>query len=159
MALIRNGWYSQGGCPSLADHLARQQLADLFIDTLPYNAHATASDALWGGLPVLTCLGSTYASRAAASQLHAVGLAELVTGSLTEYEALALELAHDRDRLQAIRRKLAANRLTHPLFDTDRFRRHIEAAYATMWDIWQRGEPPRSFAVAPCAPGQDVGQA
>ena len=85
----------------------------------------------------------------AASLLHAVGLPELVTASLEQYEALVLALATDRDRLAAVRRKLAANRLTHPLFDTDRFRRHLEAAYATMWDIWQRGEPPRSFSVPP----------
>jgi predicted O-linked N-acetylglucosamine transferase (SPINDLY family) len=133
--------------PSLADHLARQQLADLFVDTLPYGAHATASDALWGGLPVLTCTGDTYAGRAATSLLHAIGLPELVTGNLQDYEALALELASDRDRLQSIRRKLAANRLTYPLFDSDRFRRHIEAAYRTMWERWQRGESPESFAV------------
>jgi len=133
--------------PSLADHLARQQLADLFVDTLPYSAHATASDALWGGLPVLTCTGDTYAGRAATSLLYAVGLPELVTSNIREYEALALELANDHDRLQSIRRKLAANRLTYPLFDTDRFRRHIEAAYRTMWERWQRGESPESFAV------------
>ncbi len=135
--------------PSLADHLARHRLADLFVDTLPYGAHATASDALWAGLPVLTCAGDTYAGRAAASLLHAVGLPELVTGNLQDYEALALALANDRDRLQSIRRKLEANRLTFPLFDTDRFRRHIEAAYRTMWERRQRGESPESFAVDP----------
>jgi protein O-GlcNAc transferase len=133
--------------PSLADHLARQQLADLFVDTLPYSAHATASDALWGGLPVLTCAGDTYAGRAAASLLHAVGLPELVTSTPQDYEAFALELANDRERLQSIRRKLAANRLTYPLFDTDRFRRHLEAAYRIMWERWQRDESPESFAV------------
>ena len=133
----------------MADHLARQQLADLFVDTLPYNAHSTASDALWGGLPVLTCAGHTFAGRAAASLLHAVGLPELVTGNLDEYETLAFALATDRARLQAIRSKLAANRLAYPLFDTDRLRRHVEAAYTTMWDIWQGGENPRSFTVAP----------
>jgi protein O-GlcNAc transferase len=133
--------------PSLADHLARQQLADLFVDTLPYSAHATASDALWGGLPVLTCMGNTYAGRAAASLLHAVGLPELVTDTPQDYEASALALANDRDRLQSIHRKLAANRLTYPLFDTDRFRRHLEAAYRTMWERWQRDESPESFAV------------
>jgi protein O-GlcNAc transferase len=134
---------------ALADHLARHALADLVVDTLPYNAHTTTSDALWTGVPVVTCLGSTFAGRVAASLLHAVGLPELVTASLEQYEVLVLTLATDRDRLAAVRRKLAANRLAYPLFDTDRFRRHLEAAYATMWDIWQRGEPPRSFSVPP----------
>ena len=134
---------------ALADHLARHALADLVLDTLPYNAHTTTSDALWTGVPVVTCVGGTFPGRVAASLLHAVGLPELVTASLDQYEALVLALATDRDRLAAVRRKLAANRLTHALFDTDRFRRHLEAAYATMWDIWQRGEPPRSFSVPP----------
>jgi predicted O-linked N-acetylglucosamine transferase (SPINDLY family) len=131
----------------LPEHLARLTLADLFLDTLPYNAHTTASDALWAGVPVLTCLGPTFAGRVAASLLQAVGLPELVTDSLGAYEALALKLASDPSHLQSIRRTLAQNRLSHPLFDTDRFRRGIEAAYTTMWDIWQRGESPRSFAV------------
>jgi predicted O-linked N-acetylglucosamine transferase (SPINDLY family) len=98
-------------------------------------------------VPVLTCRGDTFAGRVAASLLHAVGLPELVTGNLAEYEALACELAMDPLRLRALRAKLAANRLTHPLFDTDRSRRDIEAAYRTMWEIWQRGEQPRSFSV------------
>jgi protein O-GlcNAc transferase len=130
-----------------ADHLARQRLADLFLDTLPYNAHSTATDALWAGVPVLTCAGTTFAGRVAASLLHAVGLPELVTSNLEQYEALAFELAMDPRRLRAIRGKLETNRLTHPLFDTDRFRRNIEAAYRTMWEIWQRGEPPRGFSI------------
>ncbi len=134
---------------ALADHLARHRLADLVLDTLPYNAHTTTSDALWTGVPVVTCMGSTFPGRVAASLLHAVGLPELVTASLDQYEALVVALATDRDRLQAIRRSLAANRLTHPLFDTDRFRRHLEAAYTTMWDMRQRGESPRSFSVPP----------
>ena len=136
---------------ALADHLARHALADLVVDTLPYNAHTTTSDALWTGVPVVTCLGGTFPGRVAASLLHAVGLPELVTASLDQYEALVLALAADRERLAAVRRKLAANRLTQALFDTDRFCRHLEAAYGTMWDIWQRGEPPRSFSVPPVA--------
>ena len=132
---------------SLEEHLARHRLADLFLDTLPYNAHTTASDALWAGLPLVVCRGETFAGRVAASLLHAIGLPELVTGSLDEFEALALQLATDSSRLQSIRRKLAQNRLSYPLFDTDRFRRHIEAAYLTAWEIWQRGESPRSFKV------------
>jgi len=132
----------------LENHLARHVLADLFLDTLPYNAHTTASDALWMGLPLVTCQGQAFAGRVAASLLHAVGLPELVTHSLEEYEALALKLAADGSLLQSVRQKLAGNRGTHPLFDTNRFRRHIEAAYTTMWEIWQRGDSPRSFAVA-----------
>jgi len=85
----------------------------------------------------------------AGSLLHAIGLPELITGNLGDYEALALKLARDRDRLAAIRSKLARHRETYPLFDTDRFRRHIESAYETMWERLQRGEPPASFAVSP----------
>ncbi len=134
---------------SLDEHLARHRLADLFLDTLPCNAHTTASDALWAGLPVLTCEGTAFAGRVATSLLNAVGLPELVTHSLEEYEALALKLATDPPRLQSIRRKLEVNRLTYPLFNTDRFRRHIEAAYTIMWETWQRGETQKSFSVDP----------
>jgi protein O-GlcNAc transferase len=130
-------------------NLARLSLADLFLDTLPYNGHTTASDALWAGLPLLTCAGRSFAGRVAASLLHAAGLPQLTTRNLEEYEALALKLAAEPSLLQSIRRKLAANRLECPLFDTDRFRRHIEAAYATMWDIYRRGEAPRSFKIEP----------
>ena len=133
--------------PRLEDHLARYRLAGLFLDTLPYNAQTTASDALWAGLPVLTCLGTTFVGRVGASLLNAVGLPELITHSLDEYESLALELARNPERLAGIKSKLARNRDTYPLFDTDRFRRHIESAYTTMWERYQRGEPPRSFAV------------
>jgi protein O-GlcNAc transferase len=134
---------------SLADHLARHRLADLFLDTLPYNAHTTASDALWAGLPVLSCAGQGFAARVAGSLLGAVGLPELVVGSLGEYEDMALGLATQPGRLQALRKKLAQNRLRTPLFNTDRFRRHIEAAYIRMWQIWQQGERPATFAVEP----------
>jgi protein O-GlcNAc transferase len=129
------------------DHLARHRLADLFLDTIPINAHTTASDALWAGLPIVTCLGSAFAGRVAASLLSAVGLSELIADNLADYEALALELARDEDRLAAIRAKLAQNRENFPLFDTDRFCRHIESAYETMWQRYQRGEPPTAFAV------------
>jgi predicted O-linked N-acetylglucosamine transferase (SPINDLY family) len=135
--------------PRLEDHLARYRLADLFLDTLPYNAQTTASDALWAGLPVITCQGTTFVGRVAASLLNAVGLPELVTHSLPEYEALAFRLATERETLAETRSKLARNRDTFPLFDTDRFRRHIEAAYITMWERHQRGESPTSFAVQP----------
>ena len=134
---------------NLADHLARHRLADLFLDTLPCNAHTTASDALWAGLPVLTCLGGAFAGRVAGSLLHAVGLPELVARSADEYEALALEFATTPARLAAVRETLARHRDTFPLFDTDRFRGHIEAAYATMWERHRRGLPPAAFAVPP----------
>jgi predicted O-linked N-acetylglucosamine transferase (SPINDLY family) len=130
-------------------HLARHRLADLFLDTLPYNAHTTASDALWAGLPLVTCAGRTFASRVAGSLLRAVGLPELVTASLGAYEDLAMALATDPGRLTALRDRLARDRATAPLFDIDRFRRHIESAYATMLDLHRRGEEPASFAVAP----------
>jgi len=129
------------------EYLAHHALADLFLDTLPYNAHATGSNALWTGLPLLTCRGNTFAGRVGTSLLHAVGLPEMVTNSLEEYEAVARKLATDRDLLQSIRRKLEENRGTCPLFDTDRFRRHIEEAYSTMWETYLRSERPRGFAV------------
>jgi protein O-GlcNAc transferase len=131
----------------ISKHLARHRLADVFLDNLPVNAHTAASDALWVGLPVLTCMGESFVGRVAASLLSAVGLPELVTRSLDEYEALALQLATDPARIASIRQKLKANRPTCPLFDTDRLRRDIERAYVTMWEIARRGEPPRSFAV------------
>jgi protein O-GlcNAc transferase len=133
----------------LDEHLARHRLADLFLDTLPYNAHTTASDALWAGLPVLTCRGESFAGRVAASLLDAVGLADLVTPSRDEYEVLALKLASDAPLLAGVKRRLERNRLQYPLFDSARFCRHIETAYATMWERWQRGESPASFSVAP----------
>ncbi|MBX9827739.1 MAG: tetratricopeptide repeat protein [Xanthobacteraceae bacterium] len=131
-----------------ADHLARQRLADLFLDTLPCNAHTTASDALWAGLPVLTCLGEAFAGRVAASLLHAAGAADLVTSNLVEYGALALRLAREPALLAGIKARIVRNRDTCPLFDTARLARHIEAAYMTMWERWQRGEPPANFAVS-----------
>jgi predicted O-linked N-acetylglucosamine transferase (SPINDLY family) len=133
------------------EHLARLGSADLMLDTLPYNAHTTASDALWAGVPVLTCRGRTFASRVAASLLRAVGLPELVTASLEEYETLARRLAGDPALLRGLRSKLESNRSNMPLFDTDGFRRHLEAAYTTMWDIHRRGERPRSFSVDPAS--------
>lgn len=132
----------------LDDHLARHRLADLFLDTLPYNAHATASDALWAGLPVLTCRGETFAGRVAASLLDAIRLPELVTASLEEYERLALELATKPEKLAGIKRKLAENRLSAPLFDTRLFTKHIEAAYAAMVERHQAGLAPDHIVVA-----------
>lgn len=132
----------------LEEYLARLPLASLLLDTLPFNAHTTASDALWAGLPVVTCAGASFAARVAGSLLRAVGLPELITDSLEDYEALALKLARDRRLLARIRAKLDRNRQSYPLFDTDRFRRHIESAYQTMWGRQQRGETPADFAVA-----------
>ena len=111
------------------DHLARHRFADLFLDTLPVNAHATASDALWAGLPVLTCMGNTFAGRVGASLLRAVGMPELVASSLAEYEAMALSLARDPEAMARARTKLASNRSTQPLFDTARITRNLETAY------------------------------
>jgi predicted O-linked N-acetylglucosamine transferase (SPINDLY family) len=133
--------------PDIADHLARQRRADLFLDTLLYNAHTTASDALWAGVPVVTCLGATFAGRVAASLVRAVGLPELVTESLADYEALALKLAREPELLAATKAKLAENRKSFPLFDTQRFTHDMEAAYIQMWQRAQRGEPPENFAV------------
>jgi predicted O-linked N-acetylglucosamine transferase (SPINDLY family) len=137
-----------------AEYLASHRLADLFLDTLPYNAHATASAALWGGLPVLTCLGSTFAGRVAASLLHAARLPGLVTASLDEYEGLALKLARDPNLLASLRDRLWQSRLDVPLFDTARTTRHLEAAYTYMYERFQRGQPPQTFAVEP-APTAD----
>lgn len=131
----------------LEDHLARHRLADLFLDTLPYNAHTTASDALWAGLPVLTCCGQTFAGRVAASLLQAIGMPDLITDDLEAYEGLALRLASKPSLLNELRDRLRRNRLSHPLFNTDRYRRHIEAAYVQMWQRWQRKQNPISFAV------------
>jgi len=128
-------------------HLARHRCADLFLDTLPYNAHTTASDALWTGLPVLTCAGETFAGRVAGSLVSAVGLGELITTSAADYEAAALRLARDTDMLAGLRAKLARNLPTAPLFDSVRFTRDLEAAYARMWDIRRSGEAPRAFDV------------
>ena len=119
---------------SLAEHLARHRAADLFLDTLPYNAHTTASDALWTGLPVLTCMNASFASRVAASLLNAIGLPELITTNTQDYEALAIALATDSVRLQQLREKLAEQRLTAPLFNTPLFAQQIEAAYIQMME-------------------------
>ncbi len=129
------------------EYLARYRLADLFLDTLPYNAGATASDALWVGLPVLTCMGNAFPGRMAASLLRAVGLPELITGNYADYEAMAIKLATTPALLGALKAKLAQNKSTHPLFDVDRFTRHIESAYTTMYERYQRGESPQSFSV------------
>lgn len=121
----------------LSEHLARHKLADLFLDTLPYNAHTTASDALWAGLPVLTCMGESFASRVASSLLHAIELPELVTKTQIDYEKLAIELATNHAKLNVIKGKLEKNRLTTPLFNTAVFAKNIEAAYTVIYERYQ----------------------
>jgi len=133
----------------LEDYLARMHLADLFVDTVPYNAHTTARDALWAGLPVITCAGASFSARVAGSLLSAVGLPELIAGDLEHYEALALTLARDKRALAQVRSKLARNRESFPLFDIAHHRSRIESAYRTMWERSQRGERPVSFDVLP----------
>jgi predicted O-linked N-acetylglucosamine transferase (SPINDLY family) len=131
----------------LADHLARHRLADLFLDTLPYNAHTTASDALWAGLPVLSCPGNTFAARVGASLLKAIQLPELIMPTPDAYETLAVELANKPERLAEIRIRLANNRLTTPLFNAERFTRHLEMAFTVMFERYQEGLPPESITV------------
>jgi predicted O-linked N-acetylglucosamine transferase (SPINDLY family) len=131
----------------LPDHLARHRLADLFLDTSPYNAHTTASDALWAGLPLVTYQGESFPARVGASVLTAAGLSELVTRTLEDYEALALRLARDRGLLGGVREKLAAHRDRCALFNTARYARHLEAAYTRMHEIARRGGAPEAFAV------------
>lgn len=133
----------------MEDHLARHVHADLFLDNLPCNAHTTASDALWAGVPVLTCLGDTFAGRVAGSLLYAVGLPDMVTRSAAEYESTALALATNPEKLAAIKTQLAQNIKTAALFDTPRFTKHIEAAFETMHKRAAAGEMPESFCVPP----------
>ncbi|OAI43347.1 hypothetical protein AYO42_01765 [Rhizomicrobium sp. SCGC AG-212-E05] len=130
-------------------HRERLACADLFLDSLPCNAHTTASDALWAGLPLLTRCGSSFSGRVASSLLHAIGLPELVTETSEQFETLAIRLATNPSELDSLRMKLRANRLDAPLFNTDLFRTQIEAAYAKMWDRFSNGLPPEHFAVQP----------
>ena len=131
----------------LPEHLARHSQADLFLDTAPYNAHTTTSDALWVGLPVLTLMGRSFASRVAGSLLNAVGLSELITGTQEEYEALAIELAMNPNKLEDIKLKLANNRMTTPLFDTLSFAKNIEAAYIKMYERYHAGLEPEHILI------------
>ena len=135
------------GYASPADHLARHRLADLFLDTFNCNAHTTASDALWAGLPLLTKLGGSFASRVAGSLLHAVGLPELITFTDKEYQDVASMLANDRPKLQVIKERLSRNRNTSELFDGRLFARHIEAAFMHMSERSKAGLEPDHFYV------------
>jgi predicted O-linked N-acetylglucosamine transferase (SPINDLY family) len=132
---------------ALSEHLARHALADLFLDTFYCNAHTTASDALWAGLPLITRMGDTFAGRVAASLLNAVGLPELIARTSDEYEGLALELANDRKKLFLIKKRLMDNRLNYPLFDTTLFTKHIESAYRKMWERHRMNLKPDHFSV------------
>ena len=133
---------------SVESHLARQCVADLFLDTVPYNAHTTASEALWVGLPVLTCLGSTFAGRVAASLLTSIGLPEQVTYSLRDYEERAFAIASDPTLSASIKSKLARNRASSPLFDTQRFTRNVETLYMSMWQRYLERQPPTELPIA-----------
>ena len=132
----------------LSEHLARHRQADLILDTFPYNAHTTTSDALWAGLPVLTLMGQSFASRVAASLLNAIGLPELITTSQDEYEALAIELALHPKKLADAKLKLANNRLTAPLFDTPLFTKNLETAYIDMHERNHAGLEPDHITIA-----------
>ncbi|MES2939033.1 MAG: tetratricopeptide repeat protein [Pseudomonadota bacterium] len=131
----------------LPEHLARLRRADLFLDTLPYNAHTTTSDALWAGVPVLTCIGRAFPGRVAASLLIACGLPDMVMPDAASYAAAALRFARDPQALREVRERLARNRLTHPLFDTALLRRNLEAAYSEMQRRQREGLPPAAFSV------------
>jgi predicted O-linked N-acetylglucosamine transferase (SPINDLY family) len=140
----------------LVEHLARLRLADLFLDTVPYNAHTTASDALWAGLPVLTCMGECFASRVAASLLRAIHLPELIAPTHDAYESLAAELALDPHRARAIKGHLQRNRLTTPLFDTRAFTRHIELAYSAMYARYRENMSPEDINIQRLDPGSSA---
>ncbi|MCP4348131.1 MAG: tetratricopeptide repeat protein [Desulfobacterales bacterium] len=138
----------------LDEHLARLKLADLVLDTRIYNGGATTSNALWAGVPVVTVQGGHYVSRMSSSLLTAIGLPEMITHSPEEYENLCVRLADSPDELQAVRQKLADNRLTKPLFDTPRFARNLEKAYKEMWEIFLAGEKPRQIDVVEVGSGK-----
>ncbi|RYE52905.1 MAG: hypothetical protein EOP18_09975 [Rhizobiaceae bacterium] len=129
------------------DHLARLRQADLFLDCFTCNAHATASDALWAGVPVLTAPGRSFTARVGASVAQAIGLPELIAASRDDYERIALELATDRARLTEIKSQLAHNRNVMPLFDSERFTLHMETAFEIAWDRQQNGLDPDHIEV------------
>ena len=135
--------------PSREDHLARFRLADLFLDSLPYNAHSTASEAMWVGVPVLTCRGTTFPGRVGASLLEAAGFPELITHTVADFEALAVELAKDPVRMANLRKRMETEGHASPLFQSSTYTRHLEAAYRIMFDNAQKKSPPRHFGVQP----------
>ena len=131
----------------MCDHLARQRLADLFVDTFAFNAHTTATEALWAGLPVVTKQGQGFAARVAGSLLNAVGLPELITKTEQDYEELILELAKNPTRLARIKKKLATNRLTQPLFNTELYTKHLENGYQQAFETYFEGKLPQTIIV------------
>ena len=131
----------------LTEHLRRQQLADLFLDTLPFNAGATASPALWAGLPILTCMGESFAGRMGASLLRAVGLPDLVTETESDYEELAVKVGAHPELARELKERLWRNRLNTPLFDTAAFTRYLEAAFTAMYARYEAGLPPDHICV------------
>jgi protein O-GlcNAc transferase len=137
--------------PSIAEHLARHRAADLFLDTLPFNAHTTADDALWAGLPVLTQIGEALPGRVGASLLRAIGLPEMIAETEEEYEKVAIELASDPAKLETIKTKLEQNRLATPLFNTRLFIRHMESAHTAIYRRQQEGLMPDDIDVASLA--------
>ena len=141
---------------TVEDHLARLRLADMFLDTLPYNSHTSTCDALFAGVPLVTCPGATFAGRVAASALKAHGVPELIAETLSGYEEIALSIARDPKKAAALKAKIARHRDTHALFDTAGFTRHLERAYTGMWQRHQRSEPPQGFSVEPEAVGVTV---
>jgi protein O-GlcNAc transferase len=141
---------------SVEQHIARLRLADLVLDTLPCNAHITGSDALWAGVPMVTCLGTSFPGRVGASLLSAAGLPGLITQSLAEYEALALRLATTPAELASVRNQLAQHQTLAPLFDTDRYRQHLEAAYEEMVRRARLGLPPAPIEVAALTPSPNA---
>jgi predicted O-linked N-acetylglucosamine transferase (SPINDLY family) len=129
-----------------SEHLARHQLADLFLDTLPYNAHTTASDALWSGLPVLTCKGDTFQGKVASSLLNAIGLPELITNSLHEYQKLAIKIANDNN-ISDIKNKLNNNIKSTALFNTKNFTKYMEEAYIKIYEQNKKGLKPENIFI------------
>ena len=131
----------------MSEHLSRHRAADLFIDTFPYNAHTTASDALWAGLPVLTLMGESFASRVGGSLLNAIDLPELITHTKKEYEDKAIELANNKSLLNKIRNKLNKNRLVKPLFNTKLFTKNLEKAYLMIYEKYIDNKKPENIEI------------
>jgi predicted O-linked N-acetylglucosamine transferase (SPINDLY family) len=131
----------------LSEHLARHRCADLFLDTFPCNAHTTASDALWAGLPILTLTGHSFASRVAASLLNAIGLSNLIVNTEEEYESLAIELGNNPQKIDTIKKILEKNKFVFPLFDTIKFTRNIETAYIKIYERYQANKQPENIII------------
>ena len=132
---------------AMEEHLARHKLADLFIDTFKFNAHTTASEALWAGLPVVTKLGKGFAARVASSLLNAIDLPELITETNEDYEALILDLATNQDKLMKIKKRLINNRLSKPLFDTELYTKHLESGYKQAYKEYIKGHQPKLIKI------------